>query len=425
MCIFRGYCFHFIFIAVGLLAMPAAWSASSTFELGMSEAEALALSEEPGQLALLARANALGEDAIAAGALPDPQLRAGVLNFPVESGGFTTEGMSQVQIGIRQAFPAGRSRSLSTKQLQSSAKEISAQANARERDVKMLVRQAWLEAHYWDQAHHIVSSSRPLFNDLVKITESLYAVGRKNQQELLRAELELSRLDDKLLTINQHQVQARAALSEWIGETHAKRPLAKPLPNLSAPPSFEALKSRLTDHPQLQSAAQQVSTQSIKTELAKQQYKPSWALDLNYGLRDGQLPNGDPRSDFLSGMVTFSLPIFTNSRQDRKVSSAKLNHRAALSSQTQLHRALLKQLEITYAQWETLNQRIDLYQRIITAQSQDQTKAALRAYQSDASDFADVMQSSITELEVQLDYARLKTEQAQSYATLANLGGLE
>ena len=45
-------------------------------------------------------------------------------------------------------------------------------------------------------------------------------------------------------------------------------------------------------------------------ELAEQAYKPGWALDLNYGYREGNLPSGEPRSDFVSVAVTVDLPIF-------------------------------------------------------------------------------------------------------------------
>ncbi|NND65236.1 MAG: TolC family protein, partial [Gammaproteobacteria bacterium] len=311
-----------------LLLAPVAASANPTEPLSLTDVESLALSAEPGHQALLARAEATSDLSVAAGALPDPQLRAGILNFPVDSGGFTTEGMSQVQVGVRQAFPAGRTRALTTQQLEVATEEIRAQAQARERDVQTAVRHAWLNTYYWDEAQRIVSDSRPFFSDLVRITQSLYAVGKKNQQELLRAELELSRLDDRLLVINKRQVASRATLSEWIGEHHAQRPLASDLPNWVSMPSFEAMKIRLTEHPQLQAAEDRVKSQTVGVDLAKQKYKPSWAIDLNYGLRDGQLPNGDPRSDFLSGMLTFDLPVFTKNRQDRQLSSAKHLHRA-------------------------------------------------------------------------------------------------
>jgi len=96
--------------------------------LTLAEAEDLALDQEPGQAAFRARAEALEEQSVAVGQLPDPKLRMGLANFPLESGGFTTEGMTQAQLGIRQSFPPGKTRAVSTRQFQSLAHEMTENA---------------------------------------------------------------------------------------------------------------------------------------------------------------------------------------------------------------------------------------------------------------------------------------------------------
>jgi hypothetical protein len=71
-----------------------------------------------------------------------------------------------------------------------------------------------------------------------------------------------------------------------------------------------------------------------------------------------------------------------------------------------------------------LSSRIDLYERSILGQTNAQANAALAAYQSESGDFADVMHGFIDDLNTRLDYIRLQIDRAQSYAVLANLGGL-
>jgi outer membrane protein TolC len=61
---------------------------------------------------------------------------------------------------------------------------------------------------------------------------------------------------------------------------------------------------------------------------------------------------------------------------------------------------------------------------MILGVSADNARAALAAYQSDAGDFADVMRAYVDDLDTRLDYIRLRVERAQSYALLANLGGI-
>ena len=411
-----------VLIVASLGAQATAW-AQQGVPLTLAHAEDLALSAEPGQAAFAARADALEERAVAAGELPDPKLRVGLVNFPLEAGGFTTEGMTQAQLGIRQAFPAGKTRALSTRQFRSLASEMDYNADARGRDVLTAVRNAWLDAYYWQRAQTIVSESRPFFADLVTVTKSLYAVGNKDQQDVLRAELELSRLDDRLIDIDRQRAQARGTLARWVSDA-ASRTIAEKLPNWSSVPPRAALEADLAGHPALEAAQAKVDARHAGIELANERYKPGWALDLGYGYRDGRLPNGDSRSDFISLGVTVDLPVFRKNRQDRSVAAALRERRAALDTKEELRRRLTSQLEVEYARWQDLNRRIDLYESQILAQAKDNADAALSAYQSEAGDFAEVMRAYIDELNTRLELTRLHTERAQSYAVLANLGGL-
>jgi len=391
--------------------------------LTLQEAEALALHDEPGQNSLLSHADALREESVAGGQLPDPTVRIGLVNFPIQSGGFSTEGMTQAQLAVRQVFPGGDTRQLTTDKYQSLALEMTHKADGRGRNVLTSVRVAWLESYYWREAHFISVDSRPFFDDLVSITRSLYAVGRKNQQDVLRAELELSRLDDRIIDMSKQHSRARAALSEWVGSDSA-RPVAAKLPNWSAAPPLDVLRENLQAHPALLAADANVGASLTGVELAKQKNKPDWALDLGYGYRSGFLANGDPRSDMVTVSVTFDLPFFRSKRQDRTLGAALSQRRAADQSREEVLRRLKSALDAEHVRWRDLGRRLDLYERQILSISSDNAVAALAAYRSDAGDFAEVMRAYLDDLDTRIDYIRLQVERAQSFALLANLGGI-
>ena len=391
--------------------------------LTLAEAEDLALDAEPGQLAMRARAAAHGERAIIAGDLPDPTLRIGLNNYPIQSGGFTTEGMTSAGMVYRQTFPAGETRSIGAKQFESLASEANQDAEARGRDVLMAARYAWLEGYFWGQSHELIVEARPFFDDLATITRSLYAVGRKNQPDVLRAELELSRIDDRLIEIERQQARARAALGEWIGAA-AGRPIATALPAWDDVPALHDLRGNLPTHPTLLAADAQIAAKEAGVELADQRSKPQWALDVGYSYRDGSLPNGDPRSDFVTVGVTVGLPFFSKKSVDSTLSAALQERSAAQSLKSQAERELQSRLEAEFARWQDLSRRIVLYEERILVQARDHAQAALLAYQSDRSDFADVMRGHIDDLNTRIEFIRLQVERAQSYAMLANLGGL-
>jgi outer membrane protein TolC len=296
-------------------------------------------------------------------------------------------------------------------------------AKGRDKDVLTAVRQAWLESYFWERAHTIVDESRPFFADMVRITQSLYSVGRKDQQDLLLAELEFSRIDDRLLDINRQHMQAVAELSQWVG-SDANRPIASKFPDWIEVPEMDALKTSIAEHPVAAAADAQIAASQAGVEFAEADFRPGWALDLGYGHRNGELPGGAPRSDFISVSVTMDLPFFRKNRQDRKLSAALNERRAANASKERVMRELDSTLAIEYARWADLTRRIELYESRILGQAESHAQATLAAYQSDTGDFADVMRGHINDLNVRVEHLRLQIERAQSYAVLANLGGL-
>ena len=118
------------------------------------------------------------------------------------------------------------------------------------------------------------------------------------------------------------------------------------------------------------------------------------------------------------------LPFFSGNRQDRKLAAALSEHSAARYSRRELKTRLRSWLDAEHVRWTDLTRRLSLYETQILDQSEGQAQAALLAYQSDTGDFSDVMRGYIDDLNTRLEYIRLQVERAQSYATLANLGGL-
>jgi outer membrane protein TolC len=409
---------------VGLLAWPLTdASAQHDVPLTIAEAEDLALASEPGQQALRARAAALEEQAIVAGTLPDPMLRLGLNNYPIESGGFTTEGMTNAGAVYRQAFPRGDTRSLSNLKFTQLAQAQIREADARGDDVLTATRIAWLDLYYWSKARDLVRESRPFFDDLATITRSLYAVGRRNQQDVLRAELELSRLDDRLIDIERQQSRARAQLGQWIGDA-AERRVADKLPQWDGAPPLEDLLASLQAHPTLQAADARIAAQDTGVDLAEQRNKPGWALDVGYSHRNGSLPSGDPRSDFITVGVSVDLPFFRKKSVDSTLSAALQDRSAAVADKERVLRSLESRLAAEYSRWQELSRRLALYEERILVQARDHAQAALLAYQNDRGNFADVMRGYIDDLNTRIDYVRLNVEREQAYAVLANLGGI-
>ena len=388
--------------------------------LSLAEAERKAQEGEPGGLALLEQAAAFEEAATAAAQLPDPQLRLGAANLPLEGGGFRTEGMSQAQLGVRQALPPRSARHAARNGQLARAEERRAQAEERRRQVLLSARSAWLDASREAQSRVLLADSQALFANLVDVTRSLYAVGGKNQQDVLRAELELGHLQTRLIAAAERENAARASLERWIGGD-AARPLADPRA-WPEPPSLNALSANLAEHPALRAAAARIAIADAEVAAAQASFRPQWTLDAAYGYRDGALPGGEPRSDFFSVVASVSAPLFAKKRQQPALRAAEARRRSASADERELRARLLGDLARERGRWRDLGRRLRHLDEVL-AQASANAEASLAAYRSQTADFADVMHSTINHLEVRLDRIRVAVDQRRSHAELAYLGG--
>jgi len=363
------------------------------------------------------RAGALEDRAISDSQLPDPQLRVGLANFPVDTFDFEQEAMTQVQVGVRQSFPRGRTLSKTRERREAEAAGQRASASLQELQIALDTRATWLELYYWLGARQTVRESRKAVNELVQVIQTSFSTGLRSNQDLLRAELELSLLDDRAVEV-ERQIEALIAdLSRLIGPEHARRPLAESFQALPPPPDLQTIEDGLVRHPAADVEDALVAMRDRDVDIAKQQYKPGWSLDTGYGLRGGD------RADFASVMVVLDIPLFTAKRQDRRLAAARKERAAAKLDRMATLLDLKKVLDRTYADWLRLNERIELFNRVVLDRAGANADAALDGYQNQVTDFAELIRSRLAELDTELQLRRLRVDHAKAQSRLLFLTG--
>lgn len=374
----------------------------------------LALDREPGETALRRQSQSLYQDATAAGQLADPSLRVGIVNLPSESFDFDKEAMTQFVVGLEQQFSPGSSRKAVSAMLEATAAATTAQAEDRVRVVSLQARNDWLELYYWLHAKDTIDASRQLFAELTQITQSLYAVGQRDQHDVIRAQLELHRLDDRMLSVDEKVALSRADLGRWIG-ADADRPLSEALPGWSTLPA-SITETQLQAHPLLQAQDQNIKRGEQDVALAASRSRPNWSLDFAYGFRGGEGPQMQPREDFISFVVKTELPFFTGQRQDRRLAAAHDRFAATVELREEQRRQLQRQLDRQLARWQQLGERVDIFDERIVPESEMRSQAALLSYQSDKGDFTDVIRAYVGELDARLEHLRLQVDRLQAHA---------
>ncbi|HHJ14505.1 MAG TPA: TolC family protein [Gammaproteobacteria bacterium] len=410
-----------LLIVATLTRVQTAFAAPDEEEpLTLSRAEELALSEDPGIAASRKRALALRDQAVAAGQLPDPKLLLGMWNLPLNDFSVSREPTTQLRTGIRQSFPRGRSLTFRQRSTEWMGRAEDARAELAREQIRRDLRLAWLELHYQQQAAGIIDQSRELFRQLLDITRSHFAAGRVSQQDVLQAQLELSRLDDRATRIEREADVQRAVLGRWLGN-RAWQPLDPAFPRLPEPPAREQIEAALERHPAIRAATARVESRQQLVNVAREQYKPGFNLGLEYRKRFGDEPDGSSREDMMAAMVMLDLPLFTDKRQDRKLAASQSLADAAIQAREETLLDMKRMLQAEYARWQRLGEQEALYRDKLLQEAHANADAAISSYQNGINEFTTLMRARLTELDVRLQDIRIRIDREKAVARLLYL----
>jgi len=280
----------------------------------LSQDEAVRIAMEGGDPAARrfeARAEAEEARAVADAQLPDPKLNARAANVPVDSFDFDQDNMTQLRFGARQAFPPGATLRLRGEQRRDAARVERARHDLVLRKIARDVRLAWLDLYHWRETADLVRESSDAVEEMIVSLRAGFATGGLTRQDVLRAELEVSLLDDRLVELTRRTETARVDLARYVGAA-ANRPLpGEGLQNEPIPPLGE-MEAVLPRHPVVRVEDAEIAVAETEMDLADEAYKPAFGLEGGYGIRQGG------RADLASIGVTLSVPLFTGRRQDQQ-----------------------------------------------------------------------------------------------------------
>ncbi|MDH5230785.1 MAG: TolC family protein [Gammaproteobacteria bacterium] len=403
------------------------WSgAGAALELTIKDAETVAVQKDPMIVKFQAGVAASMEEAIADQALPDPRLKLGAMNLPLDGFSLTQEPMTQMVIGVQQMLPSWGLLDLKHDAGLIKAEVHRAQAMTRALMVLRMVRKGWMDVYYYTHSQRLVKESQEVFSQLVKITQFQYRAGRGKQQDVVRAQLELSMLQDREAMIEQQREAAIANMEKWIGASVKTHTLSTEFPQLPELPPIEELSKNVEFHPSVAVAKAQLGVARTKVAIAKAKYKPSFMLDVSYGWRGGYNTMGEmqtPRADFVSAMVSMDMPFFTSKRQDKRLNARGHELNAASDAINNQRRELQQILDTSYANWVRLGERMEFYQKTVLLQAAQFSETSRKAYQSRVSDFSELVKARLGELNNNLQALKIRTDRAKAHYDLQYIAG--
>lgn len=409
--------------------------------LTLEEAIGLAQHNDPWLTGSEFRQQALEAESMVAGTLPDPVVSVGLANLPTDSFDFDQEAMTQFKVGVSQVFPRGDSRELNRRRLTLLGEQFPYQRDERRARVAVRVAHLWLEAFRAQETIRLIEQDRALFEDLVDVAQSSYAsaLGRTRQQDLVRAQLELTRLEDRLAALHERRDMSWSRLGEWLAagaDRVQPLPGEQQLPSVVGPgslpelalqqpqwfvgragPSPQQIAATLKNHPAVLSLDRSIDASETDVALAEQKYRPQWKVNASYGYREDD-PMGNDRADFFSVGVAFDLPLFTSRRQDKQVQSATAGVEVRRTEKILLLRNMIADFEAQRARLFRINQRRDLYGSRLLQEMQEQAEASLTAYTHDDGDFSEVVRARIAELNARIEALDIEVDRLKTISQI-------
>lgn len=413
-----------------------------TMPLSFAKAIKLAQNNDPWLTGNMHQQRSITALSIAAQTLPDPKISLGLENLPTDGYAFDQENMTQAKISVSQIFPRGDIRELKSQQLKRQSEVFPYQRQDRNAQVAVIVGSLWLDTYRIQQSIALIADNRFLFEQLFEVAQASYASasGNTSQQDIVSAQLALTRLEDKLARLSQHKNRLEGQLSQWLMSFASDNELAENInylwhnmklstdipdiallnPSLVSGAKWQpaqVLLPYLSSHPSLLAIDKKVSSSQAGIALAKQKYQPEWGVNASYGYRDDS-PMGNSRADLFSVGVSFDLPLFTENRQDQEVQSA-ISQTEFVKTEKRLRlRKMLSNYASAKGRLLRLKERKWLYHSQLLPQVRDQAKASLTAYTNDEGNFSDVLRSRIEVLNANIDDLTLAVDEQKIHLEL-------
>ena len=299
----------------------AAAAARTGPELGLGEALALARGDQPGIAAFEREAVASEQAAAAARSLPDPQVTAGIQNFPIRGmNAFspTEDEMTMYVIGVMREQVRRSRREAEAARLRAEAAVSRFEGSAKERRIQRDVMIAWIDAVEASERQRLLAQVIGDLRTGRQVIEAGIATGSSTAALELQAQAEIALAETQLADARGAEARARGELGRWIGAA-AERPLPGRLPKLSPPAGVPA---DFSTHPEVLAANAQEQAQRGAAGVARAERRPNISWSVMLGIRPSY-------GEMVSAQVSIPLQINRRGLQDRKVAEAEARADAA------------------------------------------------------------------------------------------------
>lgn len=365
-----------------------------------------AVANNPGLKTLEDREEAFSQRPPQEESLDNPRIGFSLLAVPTNSFSFNQEPMTQKQVSIAQKIPFPGKLPLKGDIARKETEIVREDYVEKKNDLVLQVKEAFRNLLLINKTIDVTKENRDLLREFVKTTETKYAVGEGIQQDVLKAQVELSKMTDKLIALDQKKESVAARLN-----TLLYRPVGTPFREAAGIDidrlrhrDFDFKEDQLqqiaeTNRPILIGAKRLIERYRLALRLAEKNYYPDFDFGVSYGQRQ-------ERPDFVSGYVMVTVPLWYKTKEDRKVAEEKWNVRQAVEQYNTVRNDMFFRIKDAVAQIGKYRKEIELFKTGLLPQSRAALESAISGYQVNKVDFITLVNNQVTLYNYEIEYYR-------------------
>jgi outer membrane protein TolC len=381
----------------------------------------IALSQNPEIQAARKRMEAAAYQVPVAASLPDPMLGLTVQPEPVQ----TAAGQQEMSLSASQKLPwFGK---LDTRASVAEAQTNVARAHFAATELATIakVKRAYYELYFIEQAILVTEEEQRRIGEIRDVANARYQASLTSQQDVLRAELEISAIENELIQLRQRLKSGQARLAQLLHVAPQSQLLAvAQLPPEQAPRDLELLQRQAVEaRPELHAQLAALERDRQVADLARLDYKPDVTLGVSWidvaDIGISPVTNGRDAVLLSTGV---NLPIYRK-RLDASVRSAEAKAVSTAREYDSMRDMTLEEVTDLFAQAKSQQEMLTLFEQDILPRARQTLEVSNSAYSVGEVDFLQLLDNWRVLLRYEVMYRRLEASLRQTLAELERVVG--
>jgi cobalt-zinc-cadmium efflux system outer membrane protein len=353
-------------------------------------------------------------------ALPDTQvvLQLFSVGSPRPVAGYTNSNFAYIGIGASQEIPYPGKRGVRAQVGNREADVRHADSESVRRDVIDKLKAVYFQLAYLQQTLSTLERNKDLLNEIEQVAESRYRVGQGMQQEVLKAQLQHTKILQEIMMHHREAGQLQAQLKQLLNRPQDSpdlqtAPLAARTLTYSAADLLQVVHDQ---NPAVQTRRAMLTKNQADVESAKKEFRPDFNLQYTYENTDRKF------RDYY--VLTFGINLPNRSRRKAELAEAEANREQAGKQVEAELQQQLAQVQEQYVIAQTSTEQLKIYSDGLLPQSEAALQAALAAYRANRQNFETLLSSFLDVLNLQLEYQHELADHETALAHLETLTGV-